>query len=186
MNAPEVQAPGEPREELGLYAVVAAVSAIALALLGYVLILRGRTSAGGAELAFMPALNAALNGAAAVSMTVGWFAIRAKRRALHRAAMLSAFGASALFFVSYLIYHYAHGDTRYPGTGLGRTLYLLLLGSHVIASIALVPLVLVTLYRAVRGRFARHRSIARIALPIWFYVSVTGIAVFFALRAATP
>ena len=103
---------------------------------------------------------------------------------LHRNLMIAAVTSSALFFVGYLVYHYAHGDTRYPGTGPMRGVYLAVLASHVVLSIALVPMLLVTLFRAYKGTFDRHVKLARVTLPIWLYVSVTGIAVFWMLRAA--
>lgn len=167
-----------------LYGVVLAISAVALAPLVYVLTLRDTSGSDSGALSFMPAVNASLNGLAAAFQIAGYLAIRKKRQALHKASMIAAVAASAGFFVCYLIYHYVHGDTKYPGTGPIRVAYLLLLASHVILSIVLVPMLLVTLYRAARGTFAKHRALARITLPIWLYVSVTGIVVFWMLRGA--
>lgn len=176
--------PSPRTNDAPLYAVVLAISAVALAPLVYVLMLRDTSGADSGSLAFMPAVNASLNGLAAAFQIAGYLAIRKKRQGLHKASMIAAVAASAGFFVCYLIYHYVHGDTKYPGTGAVRIAYLALLASHVILSIALVPMLLVTLYRAARGTFAKHRTFARVTLPIWLYVSVTGILVFWMLRAA--
>ncbi|NUP06676.1 MAG: DUF420 domain-containing protein [Polyangiaceae bacterium] len=167
-----------------LYGAALAISAVALAPLVYVLVVRDGSGASASNLAFMPAVNASLNGIAAACQVAGYFAIRAKRQELHKRLMLGAVGASAAFFVCYLVYHYVHGDTRYPGTGALRTVYLAILASHVVLSIVLVPLLLVTLYRAWAGTFARHRKLARVVLPIWLYVSITGIVVFWMLKTA--
>lgn len=98
--------------------------------------------------------------------------------------MVAAFVSSALFFIGYLAYHFVHGDTRYPGEGALRIVYLLVLASHVLLSIALVPMVLITLFYAAKDRVAAHRRLARFTLPVWLYVSVTGVVVFLMLRAA--
>lgn len=187
MPPPAVTAAPIPHksQDAAVYAAALLLSAVALAPLVYVLLLRDGASQGGGTLSFMPAVNATFNGIAAACQLAGYFAIRARRRELHKALMLGAVGASALFFVGYLVYHYVHGDTKYPGTGAMRSVYLAVLASHVILSIALVPMLLVTLYRAARGTFDRHLRLARVTLPIWLYVSVTGILVFWMLRAAT-
>lgn len=132
----------------------------------------------------MPVVNASLNAISAAAQVMGYLAIRSKKQSLHRALMLTAFGASACFFLGYLAYHYVHGDSHYPGTGPMKVAYFAVLITHVLASIALVPMVLVTLWNAVRGRFAAHRKLARFTLPVWLYVSVTGVLVFVMLRSA--
>lgn len=161
----------------------AVLSAVALSGLGWLLLLH-RGANGELDVSFMPAVNAALNATSAACLTAGWLAIRAKRQRVHKFLMVSAFAASALFLVGYLAYHYVHGDTRYQGTGTLRTVYLLVLASHVLLSMAVLPLVLTTFFFAIKGTFARHRRIARITLPIWLYVSVTGVVVFFMLRGS--
>jgi len=179
-------APASPEtaNDKNLYLAVAAISAVALAAITYVLYLRDRTGLDTGRLAFMPVVNASLNAVAAAAQVMGFIAIRAKKQNLHRALMLTAFLSSALFFIGYLAYHYVHGDTRYPGTGAIRAAYLGLLLTHVVASIALVPMVLMTLFYAVKGRFSAHRKLARFTLPTWLYVSVTGVLVFVMLRSA--
>lgn len=175
---------GTPASDKNLYLAVAAISVVAVAAIAWVLYLRDRTGTDTAQLAFMPVVNASLNSISAAAQVAGYLAIRAKKQRLHRAMMLTAFGASALFFIGYLAYHYIHGDTRYPADGPMKGVYLAVLVSHIVASIALVPMVLVTLFNAVRGRFTAHRKLARFTLPVWLYVSVTGVLVFVMLRSA--
>ncbi len=129
----------------------------------------------------LPTVNAALNGLSAVLLGCGYVLIRLRKVAAHRAVMLCAVASSALFLVSYLVYHAHAGVHRYPGTGPRRTAYLAILGSHTILAMAVVPLVLVTLSLAQRARFSRHRRIARWTLPVWLYVSVTGVIVYWML-----
>jgi len=129
----------------------------------------------------LPTLNAALNGTSAVLLTLGYLFIRRKKVNLHKACMVSAFVISTLFLVSYLTYHYHAGSKPFPGEGWTRPLYFAILISHVILATATLPLSIVTLARGVRGRFEKHRSIARWALPIWLYVSVTGVVVYLML-----
>jgi putative membrane protein len=134
----------------------------------------------------LPAVNATLNGLSAVLLVSAYVAIRRKKVNLHRGLMLSAVGVSLLFLASYLYYHYHAGTTRFTGTGLVRTVYFGILISHTILAVAIVPLVIVTLTFALRGRFARHRRIARVTLPTWLYVSVTGILVYLMLYQWFP
>ncbi|MCH6569125.1 MAG: DUF420 domain-containing protein [Acidobacteriota bacterium] len=129
----------------------------------------------------LPTLNAALNGTSAVLLTLGYLFIRRKKVNLHKACMVSAFVISTLFLVSYLTYHYHAGSKPFPGEGWTRPLYFAILISHVILATVTLPLSIVTLARGVRGRFEKHRSIARWALPIWLYVSVTGVVVYLML-----
>ena len=129
----------------------------------------------------LPTLNAALNGTSAVLLTLGYLFIRRKKVNLHKACMVSAFVISTLFLVSYLIYHYHAGSKPFPGEGWTRPLYFTILISHVILATVTLPLTIVTLARGLRGRFEKHRRIARWALPIWLYVSVTGVVVYLML-----
>lgn len=129
----------------------------------------------------LPTLNAVLNGTSAVLLAFGYLFIRRKKVDLHKACMVSAFVISTLFLVSYLIYHYHAGSKPFPGEGWTRPLYFAILISHVILATVSLPLAIVTLARGLRGRFEKHRSIARWALPIWLYVSVTGVVVYLML-----
>jgi putative membrane protein len=160
----------------------AVVSALALTLLAWLLVLRGHSDASG-QLSFMPAVNATLNAAAACLLVAGYRAIKAKNRSLHKRLMVSAFCASSLFLVGYVVYHYVHGDTKFLGQGPIRPFYFGILISHVLLSIAIVPMALASFYFALQERFKTHAKVARILFPIWLYVSVTGVVIFFLLRA---
>jgi uncharacterized membrane protein YozB (DUF420 family) len=126
----------------------------------------------------LPALNAILNGAGALLLVAGWFCIRRRAIAAHRACMLAAVATSALFLASYLVYHARVGSVRFQGAGMIRGLYFAILISHTLLAAVIVPLVAVTLTRALRGRFDRHAAIARWTLPIWIYVSITGVVIY--------
>jgi putative membrane protein len=165
------------------YAVNAVVSAAALALLGWLLLVhRGGESR--PEVAFLPAVNAALNATATVLLVAGRAAIKRKNVVAHRRIMIASFATSSLFLVSYLTYHYLHGDTRYAGHGAMRGLYLAVLASHVLLSTAIVPLALSAFYFAFRRAFATHKKVTRVLWPIWLYVSITGVVIYFMLRAS--
>ncbi len=129
----------------------------------------------------LPALNAALNGTAAVLLVWGFTLIRRGRKRTHRNVMLAAFAVSCLFLASYLIYHAQVGTVRFSGTGPVRAVYLTILATHTLLAAAVPVLAVITLSRALRGRFDRHRAIARWTLPIWLYVSVTGVVVYWML-----
>ena len=130
------------------------------------------------SVAELPALNATLNGVATVFLIAGYVLIRRRQMAAHRAFMLSALTASALFLVSYVIYHANAGSKPFPGTGPVRTVYFVILITHIVLAAAIVPMVLMTVSRALRGRFDRHVGIARRTLPLWLYVSVTGVVIY--------
>lgn len=127
------------------------------------------------------ALNASLNGISAVLLAGGYAAIRNGKIAIHKKFMLSAFTVSTIFLISYLVYHYRVGHVRFQGQGWIRPVYFTLLISHTILAITIVPLILVTLRRAWLERFDKHRVIARWTFPLWMYVSVTGVVVYFLL-----
>jgi uncharacterized membrane protein YozB (DUF420 family) len=134
----------------------------------------------------LPAVNAALNGTSALLLATGYLCIRRKKITAHKVCMLSAFGTSTLFLISYLMYHYQVGSIRFAGRGGIRMLYFAILTSHTILAAAIPPLALITVYRALRGRFDRHVRIARWTLPIWLYVSVTGVIVYWMLYHLYP
>lgn len=129
----------------------------------------------------LPSLNATLNGSCAFFLVLGFAFIRAGRIAAHRACMLIAVSASVLFLSSYLVYHAQVGSVPYQGRGGIRIVYFTILLSHTVLATAIVPLVVLTLVRALRGRFESHAAIARITLPIWIYVSITGVVVYLML-----
>jgi uncharacterized membrane protein YozB (DUF420 family) len=126
-----------------------------------------------------PAWNAILNGTSAILIGVGYVMIRSKRIQAHKACMLAAVGTSTLFLISYVIYHLRVGSVRFPGQGFARHAYLTMLATHTILAAAIVPLVIITLTRALKGRFLEHKSIARWTMPMWAYVSVTGVLIYF-------
>jgi putative membrane protein len=135
---------------------------------------------------YLPHLNATLNSISALLLIAGYNFIRKGRVFAHRNCQLSALFASTLFLISYLTYHYHHGDTRFLGQGIVRPIYFAILISHVILAIVIVPLVMITVYRAARGDFHRHMRIARWTLPLWLYVSVTGVIVYLMLYHLYP
>jgi uncharacterized membrane protein YozB (DUF420 family) len=129
----------------------------------------------------LPTVNAALNASALSFLVLGWVLIRRGRRQAHRAAMLAAVACSALFLASYLIYHAEVGSVRFAGQGPIRAVYFAVLISHTVLAVVIVPLVLLTLSRALRGRRAAHRAVARLTLPLWGWVSLSGVAVYWML-----
>ena len=165
------------------YVFNAILSVAALSFLAYILMIR-RGGASTVDLRFLPAVNATLNAIAACLLAAGWIAIRRGARKVHQYLMVSAFASSSLFLVCYLTYHYVHGDTRYQGHGAVRAVYLLILATHILLSMVIVPMSLTAFYFAWRKTFARHRRLGRWLVPIWLYVSVTGVVIFFMLRAS--
>jgi uncharacterized membrane protein YozB (DUF420 family) len=137
-------------------------------------------------LSLLPHLNAVLNGTSAVLLISGYGFIRQGLVKAHRTCQVSAVVTSTLFLTSYLTYHYFHGTTRFAGEGVARPIYFSILVSHTILAVVIVPLVIVTLFRATRGNFQGHRRIARWTLPLWLYVSVTGVFVYLMLYQIYP
>lgn len=135
---------------------------------------------------YLPHVNAVLNTTSALLLLAGFRFIRRGRIQAHRNCQVSAVVTSTLFLISYLTYHYYHGATRFAGQGLVRPLYFAILLTHTILAIVIVPLISVTLYRAARRDFIRHRRIARLTLPLWLYVSVTGVIVYLMLYHLYP
>lgn len=135
----------------------------------------------------LPAINAFLNGLSAVLLFSGYMFIRRGKVPYHRACMLSAFISSSIFLASYLYFHFHAGMVRFSGQGLVRPVYFALLTTHTILAIVIVPMVLIALYRALTCQFVRHRAIARWTYPLWMYVSVTGVIIYWMLyRLYTP
>lgn len=129
----------------------------------------------------LPALNAVLNGTAAALLVWGWTLIRRKRIETHRRVMIAAFGVSCLFLISYLFYHYKVGSVRFQKTGAIRTVYMTILLTHTVLAAAVPILATLSLWRGWTGNYERHRKVARWTLPIWLYVSVTGVVVYWML-----
>lgn len=134
----------------------------------------------------LPHLNASLNASSAILLLTGYYFIKQGRVLAHRRCQLSAVTASVLFLISYLVYHYYHGATRFPGQGIVRPIYFIILTTHTLMAVVIVPFVVVTLLRAKRGDFVRHRRIAHWTFPMWLYVSVTGVLVYLMLYHLYP
>lgn len=147
-------------------------------------IIYGKTPAPAAAnwIGHLPTVNASLNGLAASFLLMGLAAIKAGRKRLHISSMIAATLTSVVFLAGYILHHYYYGDTSFTAEGLIRPLYFFILISHIFLSMAVVPLVLMTLYFALTGCFARHKGLARWTFPIWMYVSVTGILVYLILN----
>jgi uncharacterized membrane protein YozB (DUF420 family) len=133
------------------------------------------------DYSIFPAINATLNGTSAVLLVVAHRMIKRGKVASHRALMLTAVATSTLFLISYLYYHWHVGSVHFQGHGWSRPVYFAILISHTILAATIVPLVIITLSRALRGRFERHRAIARWTYPLWLYVSVTGVVIYLML-----
>jgi putative membrane protein len=165
-------------------AAILAISAAATLFLFWLIYVHPASDAARTQLTFLPALNALLNGLSATALLIGFTFIRARKIAAHRASMISAFGFSTLFLVSYILHHALHGDIRYPADGALRSVYLPLLASHILLAVIALPMVLVTFFFSLTGRFPQHRKIARWTFPLWLYVSVTGVVTYVMLRLA--
>lgn len=164
-------------------AAIVVISGLAISFLLWLVYLHHASADFAGRWMFLPALNALLNGLCAVTLCVGFYFIKHRNIAAHRASMLLAFAFSSAFLVSYIANHALHGDTLFPAHGTVRTVYLSILASHVVLSIVALPMALTTFFFSLTGRFAIHRRIARITFPIWLYVSITGVVVFLFLRA---
>lgn len=164
-------------------AAILAVSAAATAFLFWLIYVHP-AAASGTQYAFLPALNALLNGLSATALLIGYIFIRAKRIPAHRASMITAFAFSTLFLVSYILHHALHGDVRYPAHAPLRSVYLPLLASHIILAVVALPLVLLTFFFSLSGRIREHRKVARFTFPLWLYVSITGVVTYIMLRLA--
>jgi putative membrane protein len=164
--------------------VILAVSVAASLFLFWLIYVHPAADAANARFAFLPALNAVFNGLSATALLIGYTFIRARKVAAHRASMITAFVFSTLFLVSYILHHALHGDVRYPAHAALRSVYLPLLASHIILAVVTLPMVLITFFFSLSGRFAQHRKIARWTFPLWLYVSVTGVITYAMLRLA--
>src|SRR6516162_2199549 len=150
--------------------VILAISVAASLFLFWLIYKHPAADTSSVRLPFLPALNAVLNGLSATALLVGFTFIRARRITAHRASMITAFVFSTLFLISYILHHYLHGDVRYPAHAALRSVYLPMLGSHIILSVVTLPLVLVTFFFSLSGLFTQHRKVARWTFPLWLYV----------------
>ncbi len=163
--------------------VILGVSLAALALLVVVIYGHGRAATVPAWVSWLPALNALLNGTSAVFLVLAYLALRRRAMAEHARNMLGALGASSIFLVSYIVYHSVHGDTKFAGQGAVRPIYFFILISHIALSAVVLPLIFSSFFFSLSARFPAHKKVSRYTLPIWLYVSVTGVLVFAMLRA---
>jgi putative membrane protein len=164
--------------------VIIALSVAIAGFLVWLIYFKGRI-ASPAWVGYLPGVDAAFNSLSAACLILGYINIRRGNRLVHMRFMLSATVFSVLFLLSYITYHYFHGDTRFPGHGWIRPVYFFILITHIGLSMIALPLVLATLWYALRSQFRFHRGVARWTFPIWLYVSVTGVVVYFILHAYT-
>src|SRR5258708_34715408 len=136
--------------------------------------------------AVLPHLNATLNASSFVLLASGYFFIKLKPVLAHRTCQLAALTTSGVFLISYIVYHAHHGATRFAGQGIARPIYFTILITHTFLAAVIVPFVIITVRRAMRGDFARHKAIARWTLPMWLYVSITGVVVYLMLYHLYP
>ena len=173
----------EARTPLSVVAGIIAVSILASVGIFWLVYFHAPEDVTGTHLHFLPALNALLNSFSAVALVTGFLFIRQKRIAAHRASMFTAFIFSTLFLVTYITNYTLHGETKFHGVGAVRPFYFTLLISHIGLSMIALPLILVTFFLSLSGRFPIHRRVARYTFPIWLYVSVTGVIVYAMLAA---
>jgi putative membrane protein len=162
-------------------AIVTVSNIIFLFLLWLLYFKDGPASESGLDLSFLPPLNAFLNSASAIFLALGVIAIKQGDKERHWRMMLTALGFSAVFLVSYLVYHHFQGDTPFEGTGFIRPVYFFILISHIVLSAVVLPLIFTTLYFATTKNFTSHRRLARYTFPVWMYVSITGVLVYLIL-----
>jgi len=162
--------------------IIGAVSLAAVAFLFWLIYFRPAAGHSSAVVAALPAVNASLNALSAVLLVSGYVAVRRRQYARHIAFMLGAVGSSALFFVSYVVYHSFQGDTKFLATGVVRPVYFFVLISHIVLSVVVVPMILTSLWLSLSGRLRAHKRVSRWTLPIWLYVSVTGVLIFAMLK----
>jgi putative membrane protein len=172
-----------PAATAGVVAILS-VSVMATLFLFWLIYVHPAADQSGTRMAFLPALNALLNGASATALLIGFLFIRSRKIAAHRRSMMTAFGFSTLFLIGYIAHHALHGDVRYPVHAAYRGIYLPILASHIVLSAAALPMILITFFFSLTGRFPQHRKLARWTFPIWLYVSVTGVITYVMLRLA--
>ena len=168
----------EHRTSLQVVLAIIGVSASASLFLAWLVYFHAPTDIAGTRLTFLPALNAVLNTCCTVALLFGLYFVRRRRITAHRNSMFTAFLFSSLFLVTYITNHAMHGDMRFLGQGAIRPVYFALLISHIALSVVALPMILITFYLSLSGRFPLHRRLARYTYPIWLYVSVTGVIVY--------
>lgn len=163
--------------------VILVISGAAFGFLIWLIYFKGGSNYSSNMIDNLPALNALLNATSATLLLFGYQAIRNRKFSRHMKFNLTAFFTSTLFLISYIIYHNFHGDTHFPGQGAIKYIYFTILISHIILSALVVPMILTSFYLALSGKLKTHRKVSKFTLPIWLYVSVTGVLIFFILNA---
>jgi putative membrane protein len=162
---------------------IIAISIAATLFLLWLIYIHPASDAAALHLRFLPALNALFNGLSATALVIGFSYIRSRKIAAHRAFMITAFIFSSIFLACYIVNYALHGESHFPGHGTIRTIYLSILITHVLLSVVVLPMILITFFFSLTGRFPQHKKIARFTFPIWLYVSVTGVVVYAMLAA---
>lgn len=164
--------------------IILLVSGVAISFLVWIIYFKEPPTDGENVLPFLPALNCVLNGCSAVCLVMGYRAIRRGQVRTHMRWMISAFVCSTVFLVSYILHHHLHGDTKFPPENSLRPIYLIILATHILLSVAALPMIFMTFFFALSQRLAAHRRLARFTFPVWLYVSVTGVLIFLFLKSA--
>lgn len=163
---------------------IVAISAAAVALLVWIIFFKQQPEGSEELLTFLPLLNCILNGSSAACLIAGLFAIKRRQIDTHMRWMIAAFACSAVFLVSYILHHHLHGDSKFPASNGLRPVYLFVLASHVLLSVAGLPMILMTFFLAFAGKVEQHRKLAKFTFPIWLYVSATGVLIYVMLKSA--
>ena len=182
IQVPALRSLGAPRA----MALIVALSVAVVAFLFWLIYFKGSTGHTSRAIAALPAVNATLNALATLFLITGYLAVRRRRYMLHVKLMFAALASSTLFFVSYVVYHNFHGDTKFLATGPIRPTYFFILITHILLSVVVVPMILTSLYLSLSGKMATHKRVSRWTLPIWLYVSVTGVLIFVLLKVFNP
>jgi putative membrane protein len=187
MNVTQVQIPALRSLAAGkAIAAIAALSIAVVAFLVWLIYFKPRGGEGSALIAALPAVNASLNALSAAFLVTAYIAVRQKQFNRHINFIFAALVSSTLFFISYVVYHNFHGDTKFTAAGIVRPIYFFVLISHIVLSVIVVPMILTSLFLALSGRFITHRRVSRVTFPIWLYVSVTGVLIFVMLKMFNP
>lgn len=165
-------------EEKTLYQVIGVISLVVSALVTFLILYPQALSFGSFDVSLLPAFNATINSICSLLLITGYILIRQGQKDLHKIVMTATLFLSALFLISYVIYHSQAPATRFGGEGYIRSLYFFILISHIILAVIILPMALFTIARAWRGEFERHKKIARLTLPVWLYVTTTGVIVY--------
>lgn len=163
---------------------IVGISLVAIGLLVWIIYFKEQPEGSEKTLLFLPLLNCLLNGSSACCLVAGILAIKKGRVKIHMRWMIAAFACSAVFLVSYILHHHLHGDSRFPDGNALRPIYLFVLATHILLSVAGLPMILMTFFLAFARRFDGHKRLAKFTFPIWLYVSVTGVLIFVMLKSA--